>query len=94
MVSMTVYMKIIPEKETEFLQTMTSLKQDEQHSRGLLSTTIYRSIDDQNLFSFTNQWETDDDLKNYLKGKSFTVLLGAVEVLCESTEIKYTESAS
>ena len=93
MVSMTVYMKITPEKEAEFLQTLTSLKKDELLSRGLLSTTIYRSIEDQNLFSFTNHWETDEDLKKYLKGQSFTVLLGAVEVLYESTEIKYTESA-
>jgi len=90
-ISMSVHVKVIPQKEKEFLQTMESLKREGKSLRGLRSIHIFQDVEDQTCFSLIKEWESDEDLKNYLKGENFTILLGAMEVLCESSEIRCSE---
>ena len=91
MVAMTVVVKVRPEKREEFLHAMRSLKADPEKQKGLKRVTLSQEIDDQNAFSFIYEWETQEDLKSYLRGEKFKVLDGAFRVLCEKSEINYSD---
>jgi len=88
MVTMTVVVKVRPEKREEFLQAMRSLSSArEKQKGGLRKSILYQEIDDQTGFSLVYEWETKEDLERYLGGEQFRVLLGALKVLGERSEI-------
>ncbi len=88
MIAMTVAVKVKPEKREEFLQVMRSLRIDQDEQPGLLNSRLYQEIDDHTGFSLTHEWETQEDCDRYLLAKKFRVLLGALNVLCEKSEIR------
>jgi quinol monooxygenase YgiN len=88
MVTMTVVVKVKPEKLKEFLQALRSLNVDQEEQEGLKRSTLYQEIDDQTGFSLTHEWETQEDCDRYLVADKFRVLLGALKVLCEKSEIR------
>ena len=89
MITMTIIVKLRPEKLEEFLQTIHSLNGDSKKHKGLKKFTSYREIDDQNGFNLTYEWETQEDLDRFSGSEEFRVLLGALRVLCEKSEIRY-----
>ena len=89
MITMTVVVKVRPEKQKEFLQAMHSLDGDREKHEGLRKSTLYQEADDQTGFSLTYEWETQEDCERYLGAEKFRVLLGALEVLSEKSEIRY-----
>lgn len=89
MITMTAIVKVNPEKQKEFLQTIHSLQNNGRRIENIRGVALYRDEEDPTSFSVINEWESNDDFENYLKGESFMVFLGAVEVLCEKSEIKY-----
>ena len=89
MIAMTVVVKVKPEKHEEFLQVMRSLNADQEIQEGLRKSTLYQEIDDQTGFSLIYEWETQEDLDRYLDAEKFRVLLGALKVLGEKSEIRY-----
>ena len=88
MVTMTVIVKVKPEKRKEFLQALRSLNVDQKEQEGLKKFTLYQKIDDHTGFSLTHEWETQEDCDRYLVAEKFRVLLGALKVLCEKSEIR------
>lgn len=88
MVSMTVFMKVRPEKRQEFLVAVRSIASDRKIKEGLLKTTLYQETDDRNGFSLIYEWEAQEDCERYLLAENFRVLLGALRVLCEKSEIR------
>ena len=90
MIPMKVVVKVRPEKKEEFLQAMRSLNGDGEKHEGLKRFTLSQEIDDQTGFSLIYEWETQKDLKRYLRCEKFKVLLGALRVLCEKSEISYS----
>jgi len=88
MITMTVIMKVKPEKREEFLQALRSLNGDQEEQEGLKKSTLYQEIDDHTGFSLTHEWETQEDCDRYLVAEKFRVLLGALKVLCEKSEIR------
>jgi quinol monooxygenase YgiN len=91
MITMTIIVKVRPEKREEFLQAMRSLSSDREKQEGLRKSTLYQEIDDETGFCLMYEWETQEVLERYLGGEKFRVLLGALEVLCEKSEIKCRE---
>ena len=88
MISMTVFAKVRPEKRQEFLLAVRSINSDREIQEGLTKSTLYRETDDQTGFSLTYEWETQEDCERYLGAENFRVLLGALRVLCEKSEIR------
>jgi len=86
---MAVLVKVRPEKLKEFLQAVGYLKNDIERQEGLKKVTIYQEIDDQTACSLVHDWETQEYLDRYLGSEEFGVLLGALEVLGEKSEIRY-----
>jgi quinol monooxygenase YgiN len=89
MITMTVVVKVRTEKQEEFLQAMRSLNNGPEKQQGLRKSTLYQEIEDKTGFSLIYQWETQEDLDRYLGAEKFRVLLGALKVLCEKSEIRY-----
>ena len=88
MLMMTVAVKVKPEKREEFMQAMNSLLSAGEKQQGLRTSRLYRTIDDQNGFRLICEWETKRDLDRYLGAEKFRVLLGALKVLCEKSEVR------
>ena len=89
MTKMMVFVKVRPEKRVEFLQAMRSFKDDCEKQEGLTKVTLCQEIDDQMACSLIYEWESVEDLDRYLGAEKFRVLLGALKVLAEKSEIRY-----
>jgi quinol monooxygenase YgiN len=90
MVTMTVIAKVKPEKQRELLQVIRSLDDDSEKNEGLKNPALYRKIDDQTCICLMYQWETRQDWEQYLGAEKLKVLLGALKVLCERSDIRYS----
>jgi len=89
MITMTVTVKVRPEKQKEFLQAMRSLQNDRMKAKGIRGSKVYED-EDRTSFCLTEEWETEQDLERYCYGESFRVFLGALKTLCAETELKYS----
>jgi len=93
MISMTFMLRVRRENREEFLQVMRSLRGDGERQTALSGVpTLYRDVDDEARFSLICEWETQERLEEYLRAEKFRVLLGAVKVLCDKSEIKYSRT--
>jgi quinol monooxygenase YgiN len=81
-------MNALPEKRTEVMQTLLSMIEPMGNVRGCRSCNIFRDIEDKNVFSLIEEWETREDLDDHLKSYRFCVLLGTKSLLCESPQIE------
>jgi heme-degrading monooxygenase HmoA len=86
----TVTLRLLPEHQVEFFQTVRSLEQDMTGQKGFKRSAIHHDIDDRTAFSLVVEWETEDDLKQYLLAEKFKILLGALKVLSQEAEISCT----
>lgn len=91
MTTITAVVKVKPEKREEFLQAMRTLNSDREKQEGLRKFTLYQEVDDQTRFRLIYEWETEEDCKRYLSAEKFRVLLGALKVLGEKSEIRYDQ---
>jgi quinol monooxygenase YgiN len=90
MITMTIVVKVKSEKREEFLQAIRSLDAARKKHQGLRKSTLYQEMDDRAGFSLIYEWETQEDLDFYFDTEEFRVLLGALKVLGEKSEIKYS----
>ena len=76
------------EKRTEVMQTLLSMIEPTENRRGCLSCHVMRDVEDKNVFSLIQEWETREDLDDHIKSARFSVLLGTKSLLCEPQEIE------
>jgi quinol monooxygenase YgiN len=81
-------MNAIPEKQKEVMQTLLSMIESTGKDRGCLSHHVFRDIEDENVFSLIDEWETREDLDQHIKSAIFSVLLGTKSLLCEPPNIQ------
>jgi quinol monooxygenase YgiN len=81
-------MNALPEKRTEVMQTLLSMIEPMENERGCRGCHLLRDIEDKNVFSLIEEWETREDLDNHIKSYRFCVLLGTKSLLCESPQIE------
>ena len=65
-------MNVLPEKQKEVLQTLISLIDKPRNTSGCLSYGIFRDIEDKNVFNLISEWETRQDLDQYICSNTFT----------------------
>jgi quinol monooxygenase YgiN len=81
-------MNVFLDKRTEVMQTLLSMIEPIENVRGCLSCHVFRDIEEKNVFSLIEEWETREDLDNHIKSDSFSVLLGTKSLLCEPLQIE------
>jgi len=82
-------MKVLLQKRKELLQTVEALIQRTRKQNGCISCHFYQDIENENAFNLVEEWKTQVDLDNHLGSDHFGVLLGAMNLLSEPTEIKF-----
>ncbi|MEJ2657935.1 MAG: antibiotic biosynthesis monooxygenase [Desulfobacterales bacterium] len=87
--TVSISLKVFRQKKEEFLQTVRSLQSDLEKDQGLIKSNLYQDVDDPERFHLINEWETEQDYDRYLRSEHFRVLIGALKVLSEETEVRY-----
>mgnify|MGYP000216984544 FL=1 len=88
MIIVRITMNVLIEKRTEVKQTLLSMIEPTENWRGCLSCHVLRDIEDKNVFSLIEEWETREDLDDHIKSDRFSVLLGTKSLLCEPQQIE------
>jgi quinol monooxygenase YgiN len=81
-------MNVLPENQKEVMQTLLSMIESTGKERGCLSHHVFRDIEDENVFSLIDEWETREDLDQHIRSAKFGVLLGTKSLLCEPLKIQ------
>lgn len=84
-----VQLRVKAHKRDEFLQTIRSLQFNQDDEEEVMNLRLFEREDDQTAFSLTDLWETEEDFVKCVAGEKFRVLLGALQILCEESEIRY-----
>ena len=88
MIIVGITMNVLIEKRTEVMQTLLSMIEPTEKEKGCLSCHVFRDIEDKNVFSLIEEWETRDALDDHIRSDRFGVLLGTKSLLCEPQHIE------
>ena len=88
MIIVRITMNVLLEKRTEVMQTLLSMIEPTENGRACLSCHVLRDIENKNVFSLIEEWETREDLEDHIKSDRFSVLLGTKSLLCEPQQIE------
>ena len=84
-VKMTAFLK----KRTELLQTSETLKSSTcQADLGCVEYRFFHEGENQNNIILILEWQTQEKLATYQNSGRFKILMGAISLLCESSEIR------
>ena len=82
-------MKVLSEKRMELSQTIASLIGSIRTEKGCKRCDFYQSIENENQLNLLEEWDTQANLKSYLKSGRFRVLRGAMNLLIEPYEMTF-----
>ena len=74
-------MKVLSEKRVELSQTITSLIVSIRTQKGCGRCDFCQSMEDENELCLLGEWDTRENLKDYLESEGFRVLHGASNLL-------------
>jgi len=77
------------EKRMELSQTIVSLIGSIRTEKGCRRCDFCQSIEDENKLWLLEEWDTQENLKSYLKSGHFRVLRGAMNLLKEPYEMMF-----
>jgi quinol monooxygenase YgiN len=81
-------MNVLPEKQKEVMQTLLSMIEPTGKEKGCLSYDVFCDIENKNIFSLLEEWQTREDLDHHIGSGRFGVLLGTKSLLCEPLKIE------
>ncbi|MCJ7833741.1 MAG: antibiotic biosynthesis monooxygenase, partial [Deltaproteobacteria bacterium] len=74
MILVSIRMKVLSEKRLELSQTIASLIGSLRTEKGCRRCDFYQSIENENQLNLLEEWDTQENLKSYLKSGRFRVL--------------------
>jgi quinol monooxygenase YgiN len=89
MSTVNIFLRVYSDKRDEFLQTIRSLQTSLQEEVGLKKSTLFQDTSDPNVFHLIEDWTTHDSMDRYIRSERFSVLMGALKVLCAESEVRY-----
>lgn len=84
-------MEVPQEKNREFLQTILLIIKSMRREKGCLECHFYHDMEDGNKFRLVGKWAKQEDMNNHLRSDTFSVLLGSMNLLQESPDIRFYE---
>jgi len=81
-------MNALPEKQKEVMQTLLSMVESTGKEKGCLNHQVFRDIEEENVFSLIDEWETREDLDQHIRSAKFGVLLGTKSLLCDPPDVQ------
>ena len=91
MVVMIVNMNVLPTKRKELLQAIYELIPFMRKEKGYCNACIYMDSRDKNLVTLVEEWETQEGMDNYMRSYYFEILQGAMKLLTQSSELKFSK---
>ena len=89
MILVIIRMKVFSKKRMELLQTIALLIGSIRMEKGCKRCDFYQSIENENQLNLLEEWDTQENLKGYLKSGRFRVLRGAMNLLQEPYEMMF-----
>ena len=89
MIAVTISMEVPQEKNREFLQTILLIIKSMRREKGCLECHFYHDMEDENKFRLVGKWAKQEDMNNHLRSDTFSVLLGSMNLLQESPDIRF-----
>ena len=89
LITVTIRMDVLPEKTKEFLQTILFIVKSVRAEPGCLSCHFYQDMEEVNKFILVGKWTKQEDMYNHLRSDTFSILLGAMNLLNDSPDIKF-----
>ena len=83
-----------PDKRREFWKTLSSLNDKIRRQTGCLKHYSYWDMENRRAFCVEETWQNREAIEQFFKSELFTVLEGAIKVLCEPPEIQLSSVAS
>jgi quinol monooxygenase YgiN len=78
-----------PKKRTELLQTLETLKNSTTKADlGCVEYRFFQEDTHENNIILIMEWQTQDRWAAYQNTEQYKILLGAINLLCESSEMK------
>ena len=82
-------MKVLSEKRMELSQAIVSLIGSIRTEKGCKRCDFCKSVEDENQLFLLEQWDSQENIKSYLKSGRFRVLRGAMNLLTEPYELLF-----
>jgi quinol monooxygenase YgiN len=89
MTLLIIRMNVLPEKSKELSQTIASLSLSTRMEKGCQRCDFCRSIENENRLFLLEEWDTQENIKNYLKSDNFRVIRGTTNLLQEPYEVMF-----
>ncbi len=89
LITVTISMRVPPEKTKEFLQTVLFIIKSVREEQGCLSYHFYQDMEVGNKYRLVGKWAKQEDMNEHLRSDTFSILLGAMNLLKESPDIKF-----
>jgi quinol monooxygenase YgiN len=80
-------MKGRSDKRKEIVQTLNGISDQIRLKKGCLNAKNYQDIDNEDIFYLVEEWETQQDMDDFMKSHLFAALLGIQTILVEKPEI-------
>jgi len=80
------------EKIIEFIEFLSSIRDELRKEKGCLSLSLYRDIEKGNNYGVISEWKTQEDMDKHFKRTQFSLLVGAANTLGEDYELKIEET--
>ncbi len=87
MVLVILRMKVLSEKRMELSQTIASLIGSIRTEKGCKRCDFCQGMEDENRLFLLEEWDTQRNLRSYLKSGRFRILRGAMNLLKEPYEM-------
>jgi quinol monooxygenase YgiN len=68
---------------------VSSIQNGLREESGLTKTSLYQDMNNPAVFHFIEEWATQDSMERYIRSERFSVLMGALKVLCAEAEVTY-----
>jgi len=81
MITVTMKMTVLPEKQKELLQTLQAISASTRKVKGCISSHIFQDMENESILSLIQKWETQEDLDDNLRSDEFGALLGTDNLL-------------
>ena len=89
MILVIIRMKALPKKRMELSQTIVLLIGSIRAEKGCKRCDFCQGAEDENQLFLLEEWDTEENLKSYLKSGRFRVLRGAMNLLEEPYEMMF-----
>jgi len=88
MIIVSMEMTVLPEKQKELLQTLQAISASTRKFKGCMNSNVFQDMENENVLSLVEKWETQEDLDNHLRSGEFSALLGTDNLLSKPFEFK------